>query len=235
MHVHPVNRLPSTVYRFPPRLPSTIRRLPFSTPSTVHRRPSTVIMLTVFRPTLPFALRFIASEQHAEYTYTEVGQSRTESPVAGFDNDINSVELGQGTAVFAAAQEAVRQWRMFPGGWALIMPDRPPVRVGEVVGMAAKVVGIWWLNTCRIVYTIENEHQFGFAYGTLPGHAECGEELFIVEKDAAGVVRYRLRAFSKPRHWMARLAYPLARRYQRKFVRDSKASMQEFVKNYMAG
>ncbi len=192
-------------------------------------------MLTVFRPTLPAALHFIATEQTAAHTYPEVGQSRDNAPVAGYDNDSNSVELGQGPEVFAAAQEAVRQWRMFPGGWALIMPDRPPVRVGEVVGMAAKVLGIWWLNTCRIVYIIENEHQFGFAYGTLPGHAECGEELFIVEKDAAGIVRYRIRAFSKPRHWMARMAYPLARWYQCKFVRDSKLSMQDFVKNHLAG
>lgn len=120
---------------------------------------------------------------------------------------------------------------MFPGGWACIFPDDTPIREGETVAMSARVLGFWWLNSCRIVYVVDNESQFGFAYGTLPGHVECGEELFMVEKMPDGLVRYVLKAFSKPRFWMARLGYPLARRYQKKFVRDSKRSMLTFVQN----
>jgi len=90
-------------------------------------------------------------------------------------------------------------------------------------------MGLWWLNSCRIVYVIDIQDKFGFAYGTLPGHAECGEELFMVEKMPDGTVRYVLKAFSRPRVWLARLGYPIARAYQRKFVRDSKASMVKFV------
>jgi uncharacterized protein (UPF0548 family) len=71
--------------------------------------------------------------------------------------------------------------------------------------------------------------RFGFAYGTLPGHVECGEEIFMVERTGDGTVRYVIQAFSKPRFWMARLAYPVARAHQRKFVRDSKATMLQFV------
>ncbi|MCE7923585.1 MAG: DUF1990 family protein [Haliscomenobacteraceae bacterium CHB4] len=37
-------------------------------------------------------------------------------------------------------------------------------------------------------------------------------------------MHYVIKAFSRPRFWMARLGYPLARWYQKKFVRDSKRS-----------
>jgi uncharacterized protein (UPF0548 family) len=51
----------------------------------------------------------------------------------------------------------------------------------------------------------------------------------MVERTADGTVRYVIKAFSKPRLWLARLAYPVARAHQKKFVRDSKAAMLQFV------
>lgn len=165
------------------------------------------------------------------HSYTAIGHTQKESPVAGFDNDFNEVELGQGHQVWEAAKEAIRQWKMFPGQWACIWPGDTPIREGEVVVMQAQVMGLWWLNSCRIVYVVDTADQFGFAYGTLPGHVECGEELFMVEKRSDGSVRYVIKAFSRPRIWMARLGYPIARAYQRKFVRESKASMLRFVQS----
>ena len=98
--------------------------------------------------------------------------------------------------------------------------------------MTARVLGIWWLNACRIVYTFDEPHRFGFAYGTLPGHVDCGEEIFMVERSETGTVRYVLKAFSRPRHLLARLAYPVARSHQRKFVRDSKSAMLRFIQQH---
>lgn len=174
---------------------------------------------------------FIEVEKNLPFSYPEIGCTRDGEPVTGYNNDFNFIELGQGEAAWEAAKNAVRQWKMFPGGWAFVAPENTPIRESEVVAMEAKVLGTWWLNSCRIVYVLDNEQQFGFAYGTLPGHAERGEELFLVEKDDDGTVWYRLRAFSWPRHWLARLGYPVARAYQRKFVRDSKKSMRDFVQN----
>ena len=186
-------------------------------------------MLTFSKPSDAQALDFIAQERELPFSYPEVGQTRGESSVSGYNNDYNVQPLGQGDAVWEAAKEAIRQWRMFPGGWAYVTPRPLPIRSGEVVAMAACVMGIWWLNSCRIVYVIDTAERFGFAYGTLPGHVERGEELFMVEKTADGQVQYVLKAFSTPRHWMARLGYPLARAYQKKFVQDSKAAMLQFV------
>ncbi|MEO6758831.1 MAG: DUF1990 domain-containing protein [Saprospiraceae bacterium] len=168
---------------------------------------------------------FLARQSQLNYSYSGIGGTRSGETPPGFDQDSNAQELGEGEEVWRLAKTAIRQWRMFPGGWAFMRPAETPIRAGETVAMITQVMGIWWLNACRIVYVLEDERQFGFAYGTLPGHVERGEELFLVECDAAGKVRYSIRAFSQPRHWLARLGYPLARAYQRKFVRDSRASM----------
>jgi uncharacterized protein (UPF0548 family) len=71
--------------------------------------------------------------------------------------------------------------------------------------------------------------KFGFAYGTLPAHAERGEERFLIETDDAGRVWYDILAFSRPRHILARLGYPYVRRVQKRFARDSAAAVQRHV------
>lgn len=91
------------------------------------------------------------------------------------------------------------------------------------------VVGVWWRNHCRIAYVVdESGHisRFGFAYGTLPGHVESGEELFLIEWDRnTNSVSYQILAFSRPKHLLTRLGYPLVRRNQKRFGRDSATAM----------
>src|SRR5262249_20824062 len=66
--------------------------------------------------------------------------------------------------------------------------------------------------------------RYGFAYGTLPEHAESGEERFTVEwHEADDAVWYDILAFSRPHQLLVRLGYPLARRLQKRFARDSAA------------
>ncbi|MEO7798036.1 MAG: DUF1990 domain-containing protein, partial [Opitutaceae bacterium] len=89
------------------------------------------------------------------------------------------------------------------------------------------------LSGCRVVYVLDEAgpvRRYGFAYGTLEAHVEQGEERFSVELHGDGGVWYDLRAFSRPRFWPVRLAKPLARRLQRRFVRDSQSSMQHAVR-----
>ena len=176
---------------------------------------------------------FLTAQEGAALSYAEVGASRhnAERP-RGYALDHNRVQIGTGAASYAAASAALREWRMFPRPWTRILPSDAPIRVGETVVMQAHVLGLWWMNAARIVYTID-EHgpvtRFGFAYGTLPAHAEQGEERFSVELCADGSVWYDLRAFSRPRYWPVRMAHRTARRLQAKFVRESQASMRAAV------
>jgi uncharacterized protein (UPF0548 family) len=171
---------------------------------------------------------FALAQQDLPFSYAAVGATKADFP-KGYDHDRNEIYLGTGDAAWESAKNAIRAWRMFPSEWAAIFPNNTPIQVGKTVVMTAKVVGVWWKNTCRIVYVVDEPNRFGFAYGTLPAHVEQGEELFMVTREANGDIFYRLHAFSKPRFWMARLAYPIARAYQKQFVRDSKANMVQFT------
>lgn len=176
---------------------------------------------------------FLAAQQGAAWSYSEVGASRhnAERP-RGYDVDHNRVQIGEGEAGYAAACAAIRAWGMFPRPWTRISPADTSIQIGETVAMQAHALGLWWMNAARIVYTID-EHgpvrRFGFAYGTLLAHVEQGEERFSVELREDGSVWYDLRAFSRPRYWPVRIGKRLARRLQAKFVRESQASMRAAV------
>jgi uncharacterized protein (UPF0548 family) len=174
---------------------------------------------------------FLARQEKAAFSYPEVGATRGAAP-AGYDADYNRVELGHGAAVFEAACAALRRWEMFPRPWTEVLPADAPIREGQAVAVLARMYGLWWLNAARIVYVLDEAgptRRFGFTYGTLADHAERGEERFSVEWHPDGRVWYDLFAFSRPRHPLARLAYPLARRLQRRFQAESKAAMCEAV------
>ena len=168
---------------------------------------------------------FIEKEKTLPFTYAAHGASASDSPVPGFDNDTHRVKIGHGAADFETAKSAIRAWKMFPSGWTVILPAGAPVQVGETIAMFARAFGLWWRNSCRVVYVIDEPTRFGFAYGTLPGHIESGEELFLVEQDENGDIWYFIRAFSKPHHWLAKIAYPLMRMFQARFRRDSGLAM----------
>ena len=186
-------------------------------------------MLLIKPPSQDQLKIFLQNTAQGKFSYPDVGKTNSHEKIQGYDNDHNRILLGHGEKVFHSACDAIRTWKMFPGGWARIEPPNAPVKKGQVVAMVAKVMGFYWVNNCRIVYLLdemEPVRKYGFAYGTLAQHVEKGEELFSVEWLPDGSVWYVLRAFSKPRFWLARLCYPLARLYQRKFVKESQRAMQ---------
>jgi uncharacterized protein (UPF0548 family) len=184
-------------------------------------------MWRLSRPTPEDVRRHLDAQRQLPFSYDAVGATRDHRAPAGFDRDHNRELMGRGAPAFAAGCAALRAWTMFAPPLAWIEPPGVPIAAGEVVGMVAHALGLWWLNAARIVYVIDEPRRFGFAYGTLPGHVERGEERFSVEWLDDDTVWYDLEAFSRPRYWGARLARPLARRLQRRFVRLSKAAMRE--------
>lgn len=182
------------------------------------------------RPTGDAIARFLEAQRARPFSYAEVGASRagTVAP-PGFVLDHGRALLGRGAETFAAAAAQLRAWRMFPA-WTAIEPAGVSIEAGRAIAVLVHAFGVWFLNAARIVYVIDEPRRFGFAYGTLTDHAECGEERFLVEQLADDTVWYDLHAFSRPRYWAARLAYPLTRRLQRRFGRDSRAAMRDAVR-----
>jgi len=186
-------------------------------------------MLLLRKPTPSTVRDFLAAQARLDFTYAAVGATAAVSP-AGYVVDRTRIKLGEGEMVFQEARAALKRWEQFHLGWVEPCPADTPIKVGQEIGVMARIVGLWWLNACRIVYVVEEEDRFGFAYGTLPDHAEMGEERFLIQWDqATGSVWYDILAFSRPRHLLARLGYPWARQVQRRFARDSAAAMVKAV------
>lgn len=177
------------------------------------------------RPTSEDVRRHLEAQRSLPFSYAAVGASRDGTAPPGFNHDRNRQLLGTGPATFAAARDAIRAWTMFPAPLAWIEPAAIPIAEGEPAGVVVRAMGLWWLNAARIVYVIDEARRFGFAYGTLPGHVERGEERFSVEWLDDDTVWYDIDAFSQPRYWMARLGRPIARHFQRRFGRLSRAAM----------
>ncbi len=184
------------------------------------------------RPSVSTIRDFLAAQRVLDFTYPAVGATATRPP-AGYAVDRTRVRLGEGEDVFRAAEAALIRWDQFRLDWVEAWPPEAPIQVGEVVASVAHCFGLWWLNACRIVYVVREEgpvSRFGFANGTLPGHAEAGEERFLVEWDrATGEVWYDLLAFSRPHQLPVRLGYPLMRRIQKRFATESAAAMVRAV------
>lgn len=172
---------------------------------------------------------FLLRQADARHSYPEVGASQTGFP-AGYDHDYNRFRLGKGRLAFQQARRAIEEWRPFANGWTKIYPQEAPIATGTTVAVLFRLFNLWWRNSARIIYVINEPNRFGFAYGTLVGHVECGEEYFGVEMDDEGVVWFRLEAFSRPDYWATRLVYPMARFFQRRFVRDAGRAMQAAVR-----
>jgi uncharacterized protein (UPF0548 family) len=186
------------------------------------------------RPTAGAIERFRAAQTATSFSYPEVGASRAlpaAAVPAGYRLDHNRVRVGEGAEAFARATAAVRAWRMFALGWVELHPEGAPIAPGTTVAILAHHYGFWSLHAARVVYLVEEEGplaRFGFAYGTLTDHGERGEERFTVVWDREeGAVWYDLLAFSRPRHWLARVGHPLARLLQKRFARDSLRAMAE--------
>lgn len=180
------------------------------------------------KPSSDTLRRFLAEQAALDFSYPAVGATAT-TPPAGFTVDRTQIDLGSGEAVFDAAKAALERWQQFRLGWVDAWSPETPLEAGRVVAIMGWAMGFWWLNACRIIYTVDEfgpTKRFGFAYGTLPGHVETGEERFLIVWDpTTDRVTYDILAFSKPNHILTRLGYPLVRRSQKRFGRESAAAM----------
>ena len=151
-------------------------------------------------------------------TYPEVGATSGALP-AGYQHLLRHRRLGSGEACFDAAVEHLMTWGMHRGAGLTVDATGARARVGTDV-----LVGIGWrrlrlMAPCRVVHVVDEPGRQGFAYGTLSGHPESGEEQFVVTRDADGAVHVDITAFSRPGRWWVRLTGPFGRRLQA-FVTD---------------
>ncbi|MBB5930347.1 DUF1990 domain-containing protein [Streptomyces echinatus] len=154
----------------------------------------------------------------APFTYEPVGATRDDLTVCppGFHPMLVRTRLGEGGEVFQRAAEAVLTWEMHRalGVGIDATADRAAPGVDVTVTLAGVVKA-----PCRIIWTAEEPRRAGWAYGTLEGHPECGEEAFVVDRTGDGTVWLTVAAFSRAAKWYARAGGPATRGLQHAYAR----------------
>ncbi|MHB1877019.1 MAG: DUF1990 family protein, partial [Streptosporangiaceae bacterium] len=153
----------------------------------------------------------------AELTYQEVGATAGGLP-AGYRQLTCSVPIGHGHQVFVGAGEAVCQWQVQLRAGLHVAASTPTAVPGAVVILGVGIGPLRLQAPCRVVYAVDESRRRGFAYGTLAGHPESGEEAFIVEHHDDDTVSFMVTAFSRPATRLAKIAGPLAAVVQRRIT-----------------
>jgi len=151
----------------------------------------------------------------APLTYDAVGTARSGSVPDGFRGARRSAVVGAGRADFERASAAVLDWRAQRGAGLRVRATGPSSEPGTVVVLTAGLPRLGYDIPCRVVWGRTDGDERGFAYGTLPGHPESGEECFLVRLTPGGDVVYEIRVFFRLASPMARLAGPLGLVLQR--------------------
>ncbi|QES09812.1 DUF1990 domain-containing protein [Streptomyces venezuelae] len=164
-------------------------------------------------------------------SYREVGATRTpETLPEGYHHLRYEAVVGHGRAAFQAAGAAVTTFRMHRSSGARLLADAERAAPGVAVEVSAGLGPLRMAVPCAVIWTAYEQDRVGFAYGTLTGHPECGEESFTVHLGADGTVRFAVTAFSRPASWYTRLAGPVVPLLQRAYARHLGRALRRLVR-----
>lgn len=161
-------------------------------------------------------------------SYAEIGATRDDELPDGYGRLSYRTRLGDGERTWVVAAEALMSWRMHETAGVRVTASAPRAAPGVTVvcrvgfgplgGAGGRGPELRFTAPCAVVWTVADERAVGFAYGTLVGHPECGEEAFLVAREADGSVWFTVRAFSRPAAWYTRLAGPAVPLLQRAYA-----------------
>ena len=143
-------------------------------------------MLRVRQPSDAALTEALLRFSRLEPTYPELGASLGESLPPGYHHGRSSIALGRGDEVWTAACAALDQWQAHRGAGVRVFPADAP-EAGATVALCVRIGPVVDVFGCRIVQVVDEADRYGFAYGTLPGHPERGEESFVLERTEPGV------------------------------------------------
>jgi uncharacterized protein (UPF0548 family) len=178
-------------------------------------------LITWGRPTEPQLRALLAEVRRSDVSYDHVG-STLEGPG-------HQIALGRGDAAFAAGVAGLRAWACHAGIGATIEPPDAPLAEGTDVLVVLRLGPFRLLVPDRIVVVVDEPHRFGFAYGTLPGHPERGEESFVVQQADDGAVTATIRVEAEGAWLLARIAAPVTSLLQRAALRRYLAALRRYV------
>lgn len=137
--------------------------------------------------------------------------------------------LGHGSETFRHAVRGLQTWKAHRVPGVRVFPADLEIRTGATVVVTLGTSLVALAAPCRIVSVIDEHARWGFAYGSLPGHPEQGEEAFVVSLSPDEGVHFEIVAFSRPGGSIVRLLGPIVRSIQRSGTNGYLRSLQRFV------
>lgn len=133
-----------------------------------------------------------------EVTYDHVGSTLEPDRWPGRRARQRQRDVGRGESAFAAAIDRLRTWEPQKALGADVLPSDQMVAADATILLVLPFGPLRAVVPDRVVAVVEEPRRFAFAYGTLPGHAERGEESFSVELLDDGTVRATVRVDARP-------------------------------------
>jgi len=186
-------------------------------------------MLFLHRPSDQQIRSLRDARKDSPFSYPDVGATRHRPPPEGWRVNHMRRLMGTGRVLHNKIVQALFSWDLLAVGNLKLFSAAPQVVPQATVAILSRHFGIWSVDFCRVIYVLrEGPEQSGkilrtgFAYGTLPGHAVKGEEIFSIEfHPATEEVWYDIFSFSLPASPLIRLAAPIARATQKRFATAS--------------
>ena len=181
-------------------------------------------MFSLRRPSQDDLARIAAQQDTYDLSYPERCATSRAMP-AGYRHDRWEADLGSfDAATFDRLADALSHWQAQRGAGLRIYPPEA-VQPGQTFVLCFRLTGVYVTAAVRVVYLISEPGRRGFAYGTLPRHPEQGEEAFQLMRDDTRIL-FRITAFSRPRHPLARLGAPVSRMIQTRLSRAYLCAMR---------
>ncbi|MFY0407716.1 DUF1990 family protein [Solicola sp. PLA-1-18] len=153
-----------------------------------------------------------------DVTYPEVGATAGDLPT-GYHHVRAERVVGHGREHFERAADDLLSGEVQRRAGTTVRLSQVPLREGTHVQMRLRLGPLGFDAPCLVVWAERTPDRCGFAYGTLPGHPERGEERFELRLAPSGEVTFVITVFSTPARWFTRLGGPVGRLVQGRMTR----------------
>lgn len=130
----------------------------------------------------------------------------------------------EGEVLFQRARVALANYQFSDPDIVVAHFDPASPLLRRRILLEIKIFGLRYLCPAAVTHVRDEGNVYGFRYDTLEGHIERGMEWFLLTKDSAGAIRFRIEARWMPGtfpNWWSRLGFmvlsgPSQRRWHRR-------------------
>ncbi len=154
------------------------------------------------------ATRLLEDARAAAPTYEHVGSTLDPGAWPHRSVRTRSRVVGHGRGAFELAAGRLGAWAPQRHLGAEVVPERAVIEAGTTALVALRLGLVALVVPVRVVDVIDEPDRFAWAYGTLPGHVERGEEGFEVRLADDGEVTASVSLDAVPAGGVAALVPP---------------------------